>query len=175
VQSQDFRRLAADTLGERGVGLRELRAKPRIVERQQIDVGLAVETEGMGLVVPVLRDVMSKGLKQLNDEWKDLVARARIKRLKPQEYSNPTFTISNMGRLGVTNFDAIPSPGTSAIFVGGGVPKDFIQITATSVCAIRGSAEACPHVAAIQLTTDNTVFGGLGGASVATCTRRPSR
>lgn len=60
-----------------------------------------------------------------------------------------------------------PGPGTAAIFVGGGVPKDFIQITATSVCAIRGTAEASPHVAAIQMTTDNTVFGGLGGASVA--------
>ncbi|MGH7353035.1 MAG: deoxyhypusine synthase family protein [Candidatus Rokuibacteriota bacterium] len=60
-----------------------------------------------------------------------------------------------------------PGPGTAAIFVGGGVPKDFIQITATSVCAIRGTAVASPHVAAIQMTTDNTVFGGLGGASVA--------
>ena len=56
-------------------------------------------------------------------------------------------------------------PGTSALFLGGGVPKDFIQIIATSVCAIRGGARApSPHVAAIQITTDNTVFGGLGGA-----------
>jgi deoxyhypusine synthase len=60
-----------------------------------------------------------------------------------------------------------PGPGTSAIFVGGGVPKDFIQITATSVCTVRGGVEATPHRAAIQLTTDNPVFGGLGGASVA--------
>jgi deoxyhypusine synthase len=60
-----------------------------------------------------------------------------------------------------------PGRGTSAVFVGGGVPKDFIQITATSVCAIRGGAEASPHRAAIQITTDNPVFGGLGGASVA--------
>lgn len=60
-----------------------------------------------------------------------------------------------------------PGPGTSAIFLGGGVPKDFIQITATSVKAIRGAAEPSPHLAAIQITTDNTVFGGLGGASVA--------
>ncbi len=88
----------------------------RIVEREQIDIGLAVETEGMGLVVPVLRDVLNHDLKTLNAQWKDLVDRARIKRLKPQEYSNPTFTISNMGMLGVTHFDAIPSPGTSAIF-----------------------------------------------------------
>ncbi|HEV8144226.1 MAG TPA: deoxyhypusine synthase family protein [Methylomirabilota bacterium] len=59
-----------------------------------------------------------------------------------------------------------PGRGTVAIFLGGGVPKDFIQITATSVCAIRGG-EASPHRAAIQITTDNTVYGGLGGASVA--------
>ena len=60
-----------------------------------------------------------------------------------------------------------PERGTSALFFGGGVPKDFIQIVATSVCAIRGGA-ASPHVSAIQITTDNTVFGGLSGASVAT-------
>jgi deoxyhypusine synthase len=61
----------------------------------------------------------------------------------------------------------VPGRGTSAVFVGGGVPKDFIQITATSVCAIRGGLDASPHRAAIQITTDNAVFGGLGGASVA--------
>jgi deoxyhypusine synthase len=60
-----------------------------------------------------------------------------------------------------------PGPGTAAIFLGGGVPKDFIQITATSVSTLRG-AEASPHVAAIQITTDNPVFGGLGGAGVNT-------
>jgi deoxyhypusine synthase len=61
-----------------------------------------------------------------------------------------------------------PGRGTSAVFLGGGVPKDFIQITATSVCAIRGGADASPHLAAIQITTDNAVFGGLGGAGVGT-------
>lgn len=70
--------------------------------------------------------------------------------------------------LAIMNRFMTPGPGTAAIFLGGGVPKDFIQITATSVQAIRGYAEACPHVAAIQITTDNTVFGGLGGASVST-------
>jgi deoxyhypusine synthase len=53
------------------------------------------------------------------------------------------------------------------IFFGGGVPKDFIQITATSVSTLRG-AVACPHIAAIQITTDNPVYGGLGGAGVNT-------
>lgn len=114
----------------------------RVVERSQIDVGLAVETEGMGLVVPVLRDVMSKGLKQLNDEWKDLVARARVKRLKPQEYSNPTFTISNMGMLGVALFDAIPSPGTSAIFAIATAGPQGMPVTMTADHRIVNGADA---------------------------------
>jgi deoxyhypusine synthase len=67
--------------------------------------------------------------------------------------------------LAVMNRFMAPGPGTAAIFFGGGVPKDFIQITATSVSTLRG-AEACPHVAAIQITTDNPVYGGLGGAGV---------
>jgi deoxyhypusine synthase len=60
-----------------------------------------------------------------------------------------------------------PGRGTGAIFIGGGVPKDFIQIAATSVCAMRGSVAPSPHLTAIQITSDTTVFGGLGGASVA--------
>src|SRR3990170_2319035 len=114
----------------------------RIVERSQIDVGLAVETEGMGLVVPVLRDVLPKSLKQLNDDWKDLVARARVKRLKPQEYSNPTFTISNMGMLGVTHFDAIPSPGTSAIFAIATRGPQGMPVTVTADHRIVNGADA---------------------------------
>jgi deoxyhypusine synthase len=69
--------------------------------------------------------------------------------------------------LAVMNRFMAPGPGTAAIFFGGGVPKDFVQITATSVSTLRG-AETCPHVAAIQITTDNPVFGGLGGAGVNT-------
>jgi deoxyhypusine synthase len=69
--------------------------------------------------------------------------------------------------LALMNRFMAPGPGTSAIFFGGGVPKDFIQITATSVSTLRGAA-ACPHVAAIQITTDNPVHGGLGGAGVNT-------
>jgi deoxyhypusine synthase len=58
--------------------------------------------------------------------------------------------------------------GTSVVFLGGGVPKDFLQITATSVCSRLNNVEAKPHVAAIQITTDNTIYGGLGGAALRT-------
>ncbi|MDO8678086.1 MAG: FAD-dependent oxidoreductase, partial [Acidobacteriota bacterium] len=136
----------------------------RIVERQQIDVGLAVETEGMGLVVPVLRDVMSKGLKQLNDEWKDLVARARIKRLKPQEYSNPTFTISNMGMLGVTNFDAIPSPGTSAIFAISTAGPQGMPVTITADHRIVNGADAAKFLNTFKQFVEQPESWISGGA-----------
>ncbi|MHB8254670.1 MAG: FAD-dependent oxidoreductase [Acidiferrobacter sp.] len=114
----------------------------RIVEREQIDVGLAVETEGMGLVVPVLRDVPRRSIEDLNAQWKDLVARARLKRLKPEEYSNPTFTISNMGMLGVAQFDAIPVPGTSAIFAIASTQPQGMPVTVTADHRIVNGAEA---------------------------------
>ena len=114
----------------------------RILEREQIDIGLAVETEGMGLVVPVLRDVSHRSLAELNTDWKDLVARARIRRLKPQEYSNPTFTISNMGMLGVAYFDAIPVPGTSAIFAVSTTGPQGMPVTITADHRIVNGADA---------------------------------
>ena len=70
--------------------------------------------------------------------------------------------------LAAMNRFGSPGPGTAVIYLGGGVPKDFVQITATSRAALRGDGAAWPHVAAIQITTDNPVFGGLGGASVTT-------
>jgi dihydrolipoamide dehydrogenase len=138
----------------------------RIVERPQIDIGLAVETEGMGLVVPVLRDVMAKTLSQLNDEWKDLVARARVKRLKPQEYSNPTFTISNMGMLGVTHFDAIPSPGTSAIFAIATRGPEGMPVTMTADHRIVNGADAAKFLNTFKSLVENPEPWLTGGAPV---------
>src|SRR3990172_7918964 len=147
----------------------------RIVERSQIDVGLAVETEGMGLVVPVLRDVLPKSLKQLNDDWKDLVARARVKRLKPQEHSNPTFTISNMGMLGVTHFDAIPSPGTSAIFAIATRGPQGMPVTVTADHRIVNGADAAKFLNTFKTLVESpeswisgiAVPVGAGAAAIA--------
>ena len=137
----------------------------RIVERPQIDIGLAVETEGMGLVVPVLRDVLAKSVKQLNEDWKDLVARARVKRLKPQEYSNPTFTISNMGMLGVTHFDAIPWPGTSAIFAIATAGPQGMPVTVTADHRIVNGADAAKFLGVFKGLVEQPQ-SWLGGAVV---------
>ncbi len=136
----------------------------RIVEREQVDIGLAVETEGMGLVVPVLRDVLNTDLKTMNEQWKDLVARARVKRLKPQEYSNPTFTISNMGMLGVSQFDAIPSPGTSAIFAIATKGPQGVPVTITADHRIVNGADAAKFLNAFRNYVENPAawISGVG-------------
>jgi dihydrolipoamide dehydrogenase len=130
----------------------------RIVEREQIDIGLAVETEGMGLVVPVLRDVANRDLNDLGANWQDLVERARNRRLKPDEYSNPTFTISNMGMMGVSHFDAIPSPGTSAIFAIATVGPEGMPVTITADHRIVNGADAAKFLNAFKEYVQNPTW-----------------
>jgi len=127
----------------------------RIVEREEIDIGIAVSTDGMGLVVPVLRDVSNKDVSELGASWKDLVDRARIRRLKPEEYSNPTFTISNMGMLGVSHFDAIPSPGTSAIFAIATTGPEGMPVTITADHRIINGADAAQFLKVFKNHVEN--------------------
>ncbi|MBU2825920.1 2-oxo acid dehydrogenase subunit E2, partial [Acidithiobacillus ferrooxidans] len=77
----------------------------KIVERSQHDIGIAATTEDGGLIVPVLRGVEGKTPEQLQTEWTSLLEKARKRRLSPPEYTNPTFTISNMGMYGIAQFD----------------------------------------------------------------------
>lgn len=134
----------------------------RILEREQVDVGLAVETEGMGLVVPVLRDVVRRDLAALDENWKDLVSRARVRRLKPEEYSNPTFTISNMGMLGISHFDAIPSPGTSAIFAISTTGPQGMPVTITADHRIINGADAAKFLNAFKQRVEQPGWIGAG-------------
>ncbi len=139
----------------------------RIVEREQVDIGLAVETEGMGLVVPVLRDVVNHDLGELSASWKDLVDRARARRLKPEEYSNPTFTISNMGMMGVSHFDAIPSPGTSAIFAISTLGPQGMPVTVTADHRIVNGADAAKFLNTFKELVESPVWLDASAAAVA--------
>ena len=139
----------------------------RIVEREQVDIGLAVETEGMGLVVPVLRDVVHRSLAQLGADWVDMVDRARRRRLKPEEYSNPTFTISNMGMMGVSHFDAIPSPGTSAIFAIATAGPEGMPVTITADHRIVNGADAAKFLNTFKSLVENPVWMSGVAAPVA--------
>src|SRR5690606_11076020 len=77
-----------------------------IVMHKSAHVSVAVAIPG-GLITPVVRDAQSKGLAQIAAEMKDLAARAREKKLKPQEYMGGTFSISNLGMYGIRDFASI--------------------------------------------------------------------
>jgi dihydrolipoamide dehydrogenase len=87
----------------------------RMIEREQVDIGMAVAADDGGLVVPILRSCESRGLEELNHDWKGLVERARSRRLNPEEFTGATFQISNMGMYDISHFDAIATPGLAAI------------------------------------------------------------
>jgi len=87
----------------------------RLIERTQVDIGMAVAADDGGLVVPILRNCESRELAELNSDWQDLVTRARSRHLNPEEFTGATFQISNMGMFDVSYFDAIATPGLAAI------------------------------------------------------------
>jgi dihydrolipoamide dehydrogenase len=122
----------------------------RVAERDVVDVGIAVAAEG-GLVVPVLRDVGHRDPAALVADWKDLVGRARSRRLKPAEWANPTFSVSNMGMLGVDSFDAIPTVGTAAILAVSTAGDDGrVPLTLTSDHRVVNGADAAAWLAELK-------------------------
>ncbi len=94
---------------------------------QDINVGVAVALDD-GLIVPVVRNADIISLDELADTSKDLAKRARENKLSPEDYQGGTFTISNMGMLGVDQFTAIINPGEGAILaVGAAVPTPVVK------------------------------------------------
>jgi pyruvate dehydrogenase E2 component (dihydrolipoamide acetyltransferase) len=81
---------------------------------RDINIAMAVAIPG-GLITPTLKNADKTDIFALSRTWKDLVDRAKLKKLSPEEYSSGTFTISNLGMFGVSQFDAILPPGTGAI------------------------------------------------------------
>ncbi len=91
----------------------------------EANIGIAVALED-GLIVPVVQNAGGKGLAALAAEIADLSARAKANKLKPAELSGGTFTISNLGMLGVDRFSAIINPPESAILAVGRAVKTFV-------------------------------------------------
>ncbi len=118
-------------------------------------VSVAVAIEG-GLITPVIRDAQSKGLQTISEEMKDLATRARDRKLKPQEYSGGTFSLSNLGMFGIKTFASIINPPEGMILsVGAGEKRPVVNAA--------GSLEAAT-VMTVTLTCDHRVVGGAEGA-----------
>ncbi len=93
-----------------------------ILSYARADIGLAVAQED-GLITPVVRDCGAKGVLAIERELAELIARARVNRLKPEEYSGATFTITNLGSYGILEFTAIINPPGSAILAVGRIRR----------------------------------------------------
>ena len=122
-----------------------------------INIAVAVSMPDGGLITPVLQNADNLDLYSLSRMWKDLVERARSKQLQPQEYSSGTFTISNLGMLGVDRFDAILPPGTGAILAVGASQSQVVA-TEEGTFAIRRQMQ-------VNMTADHRVIYGADGAN----------
>ncbi len=90
-----------------------------------IHVGVAVGIDD-GLIIPVVRDCGTKTLRQISADAKALIGKARSGSLKPDEFSGSTFSISNLGMMGVDQFTAIINTPEAAILAVGGVSRDYV-------------------------------------------------
>jgi pyruvate dehydrogenase E2 component (dihydrolipoamide acetyltransferase) len=93
-----------------------------IVQYADVDLGIAVAIED-GLLTPVIRAAQNKSLREISAMAKDLAHRARNKRMKPEEFHGGTFTVSNLGGMGIDSFSAVINPPQGFILAVGRVTK----------------------------------------------------
>jgi pyruvate dehydrogenase E2 component (dihydrolipoyllysine-residue acetyltransferase) len=93
-----------------------------IVQYADVDLGMAVAIED-GLLTPVIRAAQNKSLREISELAKDLAHRARNKRMKPEEFQGGTFTVSNLGGMGIDSFSAVINPPQGFILAIGKITK----------------------------------------------------
>ena len=120
-----------------------------------VDISIAVSIPD-GLITPIVRKADQKGLLTISREMKDLASRARIGKLKPEEFQGGGFSISNMGMFGVSSFSAIINPPQSAILAVGAGQKRAV---------VKNNALAIATVMTVTLSVDHRVVDGALAAT----------
>jgi len=117
----------------------------RIRHFDRVHLGMAVATDD-GLIVPVIFDAHAKRMSEISREAKELAKRARERKLKPEEYTGSTFSVSNLGMFGIDQFTAIINPPESAILaVGSSEDKVVVENGATVVRKRMRVTMSCDH------------------------------
>ena len=130
-------------------------AEDRILQMKASDVAVAVSVKG-GLFTPVIFDSENKSLSSLSSEIKDLASRARDRKLLPSEYQGGSFAISNLGMMGVENFDAVINPPHGSILaVGAGVKKPIV---------LDDGSVSVATIMSLTLSVDHRAIDGALGA-----------
>jgi pyruvate dehydrogenase E2 component (dihydrolipoamide acetyltransferase) len=121
---------------------------------QHVHIGVAVAIED-GLIVPVIRFADQKTLSQIATETKELAAKARNKKLQPNEFTGNTFTISNLGMMDIDEFTAIINPPDSAIMAVGRIKEEVVR---------KGDGFGVRNVMKVTLSCDHRSVDGAVGA-----------
>ena len=125
-----------------------------IAMHHHADIAMAVAIPG-GLITPIIRKAETKGLAQIAKEAKDLAARARDKKLKPDEFQGGTFSVSNLGMFGIKTFASIINePQGCILSVGAGEKR----------AVVKGDEIVIANVMSVTLTCDHRVVDGAVGA-----------
>jgi pyruvate dehydrogenase E2 component (dihydrolipoamide acetyltransferase) len=138
-------------------------AADRILRFSHSDIGVAVTLDG-GLITPVIRHAETKPLSAISAEMKDLVTRARAKKLKPAEYQGGAAAISNLGMHGVREFSAIINPPHATILAVGAARRQAIETDDGKV--------AFASMLSLTLSCDHRVVDGALGAELLTTIKR---
>jgi pyruvate dehydrogenase E2 component (dihydrolipoamide acetyltransferase) len=126
-----------------------------LIEFGAVQLAVAVAVED-GLVTPVIRNAQAKSLREIHHEIKDLAARARTKKLKPEEYQGGTFTVSNLGNYGIDGFDAIINPPQAGILSVGNITKQAVVNEHDQIVV--------GHRMSLGMSCDHRVVDGAVGA-----------
>jgi len=116
-----------------------------IAYHKNADVAVAVALDG-GLITPIVRQAENKGLSTISVEMKDLAGRAREMKLKPQEYQGGTFSISNLGMMGIKSFGSIVNePHGMILSVGAGGPRPVVKDGELAIATVMTVTLTCDH------------------------------
>ena len=127
-----------------------------MVMHKHADVGVAVSIPG-GLITPIVRRAEEKTLSAISNEMKDMGARAKDRKLKPEEYQGGTTAVSNMGMMGVSNFSAVVNPPHATILaVGAGEQRPVVKDGSVQVATVM----------TVTLSTDHRCVDGALGAQL---------
>ena len=127
-----------------------------MLKHKHADIGVAVSIPG-GLITPVIRDACHKPVSVISNEMKDLAARARNRKLKPEEYQGGSSAVSNLGMFGIKDFAAVINPPHATILAVGAGEKRVV---------VRNDAPAVATVMSVTLSTDHRAVDGALGAEL---------
>jgi pyruvate dehydrogenase E2 component (dihydrolipoamide acetyltransferase) len=127
-----------------------------MVKHKHSDIGVAVAMPG-GLITPIIRKAETKTLSTISAEMKDFAARARARKLKPEEYQGGTTAVSNLGMYGINHFTAVINPPHATILAVG---------TSEERPVVRGGKIEIANIMSVTLSCDHRAIDGALGAEL---------